>query len=53
VKANPQQLPLFPRPALPSRPFSLAPSPDLIILCKQCRRQIVIQRHVPGEEKRT
>ncbi len=45
MKSNPQQLPLFSaRGALPSRPFSLAPSPDEIRLCSGCGKQIITQR---------
>jgi len=45
VKANPQQLSLFSaRSTLPSRPFSLAPSPDEIRLCSACGKQIIVQR---------
>ena len=40
-----RQLPLFPpRPALPSQPFSLDPSPDEIRICSGCGRQIIVQR---------
>ena len=40
-----RQLPLFPpRPALPPRPFSLAPSPDEIRICSGCGKQIITQR---------
>jgi hypothetical protein len=38
------QLPLFPRPALASRPFALAPSPDEIRICSGCGKQIIVQR---------
>jgi len=31
-----------------AKPFSLDPSPDLIVLCRQCGRQIVAQHGVPG-----
>jgi hypothetical protein len=43
VKPNSQQLPLFPRPALLSRPFSLAPSPDEIRICSGCGKQIITE----------
>ena len=45
MKFNPQQLPLFSaRGALPSRPFSLDPSPDEIRICSGCGKQIITQR---------
>jgi hypothetical protein len=34
---------LFPRPALLSRPFSLAPSPDEIRICSGCGKQIITE----------
>jgi hypothetical protein len=46
TKYDSRQLALFPpRPALPSRPFSLDPSPAEIRLCRQCGRQIITQAH--------
>jgi hypothetical protein len=49
MKFNPQQLPLFSaRGALPSRPFSLSPSPDEIRLCSACGKQIIVQRRTAG-----
>ena len=47
---NPRQFLLFPaRPTLPSRPFSLAPSPDEIRLCSSCGQIIVQRRTAEGE----
>jgi hypothetical protein len=55
MKTNPAQLSLFkPRPLfgcapakpppLPSRPFSLEPSPTEIRICSGCGKQIITQR---------
>jgi len=47
-----RQLPLFPRPALPSRPFALAPSPDEIRICSGCGKPIITQqRTADGQVK--
>src|SRR5215469_6926679 len=46
MKHDNLQLPLlFPmRPALPSRSFTLDPSPDEIRICTGCGRQILVRR---------
>jgi hypothetical protein len=49
MKTNPQQLSLF-RRALPSRPFSLEPSPEEIRICTGCQRQIVVRRRTAKGE---
>jgi hypothetical protein len=46
-----RQLPLFPpRLALPSRPFSLDPSPDEIRICSGCGKQIITHRRTADGE---
>ena len=51
VKRNPHQLSLFPpRGALPSHPFSLAPSPDEIRICSGCGKPIITQRRTTEGE---